>query len=191
MPALAERYWTAADVRALPDDRNRYECIDGALLVTPTPSLLHQRALAELLRRLLVFDREHPVGELLFSPSDLELEPGTLVQPDLFVARIRETAVRFTDWSDIAALRLAVEVTSPVTARADRVIKREFYLRAGVEEYWIVDLDARLIERWQPSSDRPDICSERIAWLPSSAAAPFDLDLNAFFDEILGPEHEP
>lgn len=188
MPVLAERYWTAADVRALPDDRNRYECIDGALLVTPIPSLLHQRALSELLTSLLAYDRENPVGELLFSPSDLELEAGTLVQPDLFVARVRETVPRFSDWPDIASLRLAVEVTSPVTARADRVIKRRFYLRSGVEECWIVDLDARLIERWQPSSDRPDICSKRVAWLPSGAGSPFELDLVAFFDQILGPE---
>lgn len=33
------------------------------------------------------------------------------------------------------------------TQRIDRVVKRDFYLDNGVSEYWIVDADARVIER--------------------------------------------
>ena len=40
--------WTVEMVRALPDDGNRYEVIDGELFVTPSPSITHQRAVAEL-----------------------------------------------------------------------------------------------------------------------------------------------
>ena len=36
--------WTVDMVRALPDDGNRYEVIDGELFVTPAPSWTHQRA---------------------------------------------------------------------------------------------------------------------------------------------------
>jgi len=36
MPQL-QRRWTVQDVHALPDDGNRYEVIDGELLVTPAP----------------------------------------------------------------------------------------------------------------------------------------------------------
>ena len=38
-----ETEWTLDMVHALPDDGNRYELLDGELLVSPTPSLLHQR----------------------------------------------------------------------------------------------------------------------------------------------------
>ena len=31
------KHWTAADLRAIPEDRNRYEIIDGELFVTPSP----------------------------------------------------------------------------------------------------------------------------------------------------------
>lgn len=42
---------------------------------------------------------------------------------------------------------LAVEVLSPSTERIDRGKKRAIYARFGVPEYWIVDPDARTIER--------------------------------------------
>jgi len=41
MPAR-ETGWTAEMARALPDDRNRYEVLDGELFVTPAPSHIHQ-----------------------------------------------------------------------------------------------------------------------------------------------------
>lgn len=187
MPALSERYWTAADVRALPEDGNRYECIDGALLVTPAPRLLHQRALSKLYDRLASYVLEQQLGELLWSPADLELEADTLVQPDLFVAQVPAGLERARVWADITSLRLAVEVLSPTSARNDRVTKREFYLRAGVEEYWIVDLDARLIERWQHGATRPEVATERLVWTPSGAKAPLEIDLAELFAGILGP----
>jgi hypothetical protein len=44
--------WTAERVRALPDDGNRYELIEGELVVTPSPRYVHQTAVLELLLRL-------------------------------------------------------------------------------------------------------------------------------------------
>ena len=79
---------------------------------------------------------------------------------------------------------LAIEVLSPSTARADRLIKRRLYQRAGIE-LWIVDLDARIVERWTPDSARPEICAEWIEWCPPGAAAPFRLDIEALMRRIL------
>ena len=33
-----DHYWTPEEVRALPDDGTRHECIDGLLIVTPGPT---------------------------------------------------------------------------------------------------------------------------------------------------------
>ena len=41
--------WTAEMVRALPDDRKRYEVVDGELLVTASVSWQHQDAIGGLL----------------------------------------------------------------------------------------------------------------------------------------------
>ena len=185
MPVAVDRYWTADDVRALPDDGNRYECIDGELLVTPSPRGLHQIACRDLYELVRVFVVSHGLGELLWSPADIELEQDALVQPDLFVARLKESTRRFREWPEIAGLRLAIEVLSPSTARYDRVVKRAFYLRAGVEEYWIVDLDARLVERWRPGDRSPEILTERLIWQPTNSSERLEIDLPAYFAKLL------
>ena len=77
--------WTAELARALPDDGNRYEVLDGELFVTPAPALLHQRALLELYDRLKPYVVAHGLGEVLLSPADIEFSPKRLVQPYLFV----------------------------------------------------------------------------------------------------------
>src|SRR5262249_34303095 len=53
-PVLVEHHgpYTIADLEAMPDDGQRYELIDGALHVSPSPTHLHQR-IAGRLRTLL------------------------------------------------------------------------------------------------------------------------------------------
>ena len=40
---------------------------------------------------------------------------------------------------------MVIEVTSPSTARYDKLLKFNLYQRAGVREYWIVDPAARVV----------------------------------------------
>ncbi len=188
MPAVSSpTYWTAAMVRELPDDGKRYECIDGELLVTPSPRWKHQDAVGGLYRHLYDWLARHPIGKVTFSPADVELEPDTLVQPDVFVVPRDATGALPRDWHEIRGLLLAVEVLSPSTARYDRVVKRRFFARAGVPEYWIVDVDARLVERWTPADARPEILGEEatLSWTPPGAAVPFTLPLGEYFAEVL------
>lgn len=49
MPDLLD-CWTRDQVLDLPDDGNRYELVDGVLLVTPSPRALHQIAVWALKR---------------------------------------------------------------------------------------------------------------------------------------------
>ena len=188
MPALSEpTYWTAAMVRALPDDGNRYECIDGELLVTPSPRWKHQDGVGELYVRLHAWLAQERIGKVTMSPADVEIVPDTLVQPDVFVVARNEAGRLPQEWTDIHGLMLAIEVLSPSTARYDRLVKRRFFARAGVPEYWIVDLDARLVERWTPNDERPEILGEDavLEWMPVGARAPFTLALSPFFAAVL------
>jgi len=78
--------WTVEMVRALPDDGNRYEVIDGELFVTPAPSVAHQRAVLELAYFVGPYVRAHRIGEALISPADVIVYgPRKFVEPDLFV----------------------------------------------------------------------------------------------------------
>jgi len=184
MPHTTER-WTAAKVRALPDDRNRYEVVAGELFVTPAPSWPHQWVVGGLFRHLANYLQGQRWAEVLISPADISFHEDMLVQPDIFVVPISSEGQRPREWADIRALLLAVEVLSPSTARADRQAKRRLYQREGVGEYWVVDPDARVVERWRPEDDRPEIVTGTLTWRPEPSTAPFELDLPAFFDDVL------
>lgn len=181
------RHWTTADVRALTrEDRPwpRYELIDGELLVTPAPRGPHQVAAFELCRVLATYLDRDPIGLAVMSPSDLELKRGTITQPDVFVIPAGIGIAGVTpEWADVTSLLLAVEVLSPSSLRTDRVVKRDFYLANGVAEYWIVDLDERLIERWTPAQETPVLCQGTIIWTPLDRE-PLVIDLDALFDRI-------
>ena len=180
----AARHWTADDVRALPDDGNRYEVVDGELLVTPAPTWPHQRAVLALVRELDAYVRRLRIGEVLISPADVALGQS-MVQPDVFVTA-HDASAPPGSWEQLAPLRLAIEILSPGTARHDRLTKRRLYQRHGVPEYWIIDIDARAIERWRPGDERPEWLGERIAWQPEGATEPLVIDLEPLFREITG-----
>ena len=182
MPAVAND-WTVEEVLRLPSDGNRYECVDGELLVSPAPRLSHQAVLEEVYARLREYVRSMRLGRVMLSPADIVLDPQTLVQPDVFV--IPRTAHYPREWSDVRDLLLAVEVLSPSTARFDRIVKRRRYQRAGIPEYWIVDTDALLIERWRPADERPEILADRIEWQPVADVEPLLLDIPELFRAAL------
>jgi Uma2 family endonuclease len=176
--------WTAEMVRALPDDGQRYEVIDGELVVSPSPSLLHQVTVG------LLFDLLRPYAErvgllAVFAPADVTFSPVRQVQPDLFVVPLHDGR-RPRELADIRHLTLAAEVLSPATARLDRYTKRALYQSQGVEEYWIVDLPARLVERWRPSDEEPEVLLDQVTWQPVAAHAPLRIDLRRLFREAYG-----
>ena len=179
----ASPQWTADRVRNLPDDGNRYELISGELVVTPAPRAAHQVALAALYDCIAPYLLRTGIGRILWSPADLSLGEDEVLQPDLFVVPGEAPQ----EWSDVSSLLLVIEVTSPSTARYDRHLKRRRYQLAGVPEYWIVDLDVRIIERWRPDGEHREILDERITWQPPTGVAPLEIDLLTLFARVSGP----
>ena len=179
-----KRRWTADDLDELPDDGNRYEVIDGELFVTPAPAMRHQEALAELHVRLREYLSRERVGHAYFSPADVRFSLLRAVQPDLFVVPLYEGR-RPERFADVKRLLLAIEVISPSSARADRVKKRNMYRDEGVAEYWVVDLDARTIERSTPADARIDVLDDRIEWRPDGATSALTVDLADYFARVL------
>jgi len=182
MPAVQDD-WTVERALALPEDGNRYEVLDGELFVTPAPTLGHQDAIGYLQPVLREYVRAHALGWTMHSPADIVFSRRRLVQPDLFVVPARPEG-KPASWSDVKALLLAIEVTSPSTARADRHRKRSIYQDQGVPEYWIVDLDARLVERWRPADSRGEVITETLEWRPRQEVDPLRIDLVSFFEEV-------
>lgn len=182
MPSPAPK-WTREAVLALPDDGSRYELFDGELLVTPAPSGLHQLAVVRLYDVLAPYVHANHLGETMVSPADLALGGQQLSQPDLFVV---PSLPADRNWSGFPDPILLIEILSPSSARADRITKRRRFQRAGIPEYWVLDLDARTVERWRPADERPEIVDEQLIWHPNQATAPLTIDLPAVFREVWG-----
>ena len=181
---LQQTNWSAEMARALPDDGKRYEVLDGELVVSPAPTFDHQRVVFALARVLDDYVRAWHIGEVFIAPTDVEFSPRRLLQPDVFV--IPTTPGRkVRTFQEGGRLLLAAEVLSPATARVARTRKRDVFKDERVPDYWIVDADARVIERWTPDGDRPIIVSTTISWQPAPPVPPFVLNLEEFFAQTL------
>lgn len=133
---------TYDDYRNTPDDE-RYELLDGELVMAPAPRLSHQRVAMQLGALFHVFVQERGLGQVFAAPCDVVLSNTDVVQPDLlFVAREREHMLRNGD-NVRGAPDVVVEILSPATAARDGTFKRDLYAAHGVKEYWLVDPDAK------------------------------------------------
>lgn len=179
MPAPVR--WTRQSVLDLPPDGHRYELIDGQLVVSPAPRLRHQLGITLLFRLLDAYVLVHRLGLAMPVAADLELEPGQLTQPDLFILPPGPYPPR---WEEAPSPLLVVEILSPSTARHDRGIKRHFYQRAGIPEYWVVDLDGRVVERWRPGAARPEVMERSLSWQPDASVPALVLNLEEYFTQV-------
>ena len=136
------RALTREDLDAMPDDGHRYELLDGILVVSPAPRLVHQQVVLMLSR--VLFDACPSEFRMYFAPVDVVLAEDTVMQPDLLVAP-REA---FTERDLPGAPLLAVEVLSPSTRSVDLLLKKDRLRRAGCAHYWVVDPDEPSIIAW-------------------------------------------
>ncbi|HEY4215815.1 MAG TPA: Uma2 family endonuclease [Gemmatimonadaceae bacterium] len=148
----------------------------------PLPNVLFDRVGVESVA-LRGVSRE-TVGHAVAAPADVVFSPKRSVQPDLFVAPLA-AGRRPRHFSDVGRLLLAIEVLSPGTARADRVKKRTLFRTQGVDEYWVIDMDARTVERSTPVDERVEVLAEMIGWSPRGASAPLAIDLPSYFQQVL------
>ena len=120
--------WSEADFLALVDDR-RLELVDGMLVVSPDPTLRHQRiafAVALALEAARAGDTE------VFPGGNVRVGPQRILIPDVLVVRRRGLDDLVCDAADVA---LVVEVASPGTVAVDRSVKARLYAEAGIATY--------------------------------------------------------
>ena len=134
---------TYEDYRNTPEDE-RYELLDGELVMSEAPRIIHQRSNVKLVSRMEWFVEEGDLGEVFHAPTDVYLSDTAVVQPDLlFISN--ERAHIITEQNIQGAPDLVVEILSPSTANRDWTTKRDLYARHGVKELWIVDPDAKIL----------------------------------------------
>ena len=169
--------WTYEEYYRLNDDQ-RYEIIDGNLLMAPSPDLWHQSWVGDLYTLIRNHVQNHKLGKVLVAPFDVVLDPENTVQPDLiFVATanldiIKQRAIFGTP-------DLLIELISPSSVRRDRYDKKDLYARFGVKEYWIGDPANKSLEILTLKEGRYDLhCAAEVQGkLTSLVLAGLEFDL--------------
>jgi Uma2 family endonuclease len=175
MPA-ATRRWTIEDLDRLPDDGNSYEVVRGQLFVTPAPGPRHEVVVTRLASILTPYVAARELGHVYhravvrFDDSEAE--------PDLSVREQARTID--TPWEAWPIPLLVVEVLSPTTRRRDFGEKRDFYVDAGVGDYWIVDADSRRIHVVRGKDD-VTIVGDEMRWHPAAASDPLVFAIDQLF----------
>lgn len=136
--------FTYEDFKRLPEDTHGWEVLEGELVHEPSPRPFHQIVAGNLFALLQPFALEHRLGHVI-AAVDVVLSETNVLEPDLvFIPKERVGII--TEVNVRGAPALVVEVLSPTTTRRDRDVKRKIYERFGVQEYWIVDPQARTVE---------------------------------------------
>ena len=145
VPGPQQGDWTYDQYAALPYDGKRYEIVNGVLLMAPSPTGPHQDTVGEVFLHLRSHLKLTGLGLVRLAPFDVELTPKDVFQPDIFVV-MNTHLDRVLEKKVAGAPDLVVEVASPGTVAYDRLTKYDTYERAGVLEYWIINLDRRTVE---------------------------------------------
>lgn len=181
------RRWTYSEFARLPESGSaRHEVIADELVVTPAPSLHHQRIAGRLFARLFDFVEAQRLGEVFHAPLDVLLGEGDYVEPDVVFVREERCGDTLSDRGVEGPPDLVIEILSPATEARDRGIKLERYRLFGVAEYWIVDPEGRSIEVWDlgggataPAIHQRD---DRLRWMPAGASGPLMIELPGLFE---------
>jgi Uma2 family endonuclease len=142
-PIDLARHWTIADLDELPDDGNRYEIVDGNLVVSPPPPHVHQWRAAFLARQL---QAQAPDGWLAITELSLPLGDDFRI-PDLVVHRWPITPTTGYEKYPMgpADVGLLLEVVSPRSRKTDRFLKPIQYAAADVPVYWRLECEPELV----------------------------------------------
>jgi len=138
MHVAEKKKYTEKDYQLL-EEGAPFQLINGDLVMSPSPLLLHQLIVGKLYILISNFLQEINSGGLLvLSPMDVRLDEENIFQPDLlYISKERKSELVQDRIS--GAPDLIVEILSPSTAYYDLKQKKDFYERYGVKEYLIID----------------------------------------------------
>lgn len=190
LPQQNKKY-TYADYMTWPEEE-RWELIDGVPYMQAAPSWQHQSISTELITQFSNYFRGKSC-RVFHSPFDLTLpkekesedEATTVVQPDIVVI-CDKNGLKGTGYCGVPPL--VIEILSPSTARNDKLYKLNKYEEVGIQEYWMIEPDLKLVSVFKMQDNkkysRPEMYTEEdiieIYDFPG-----LKIDLKSVFDFIL------
>jgi Uma2 family endonuclease len=145
--SAASAPYTWDDFVALGEDDLR-ELIDGELVEVEVPTARHEDIVILLGHYLAAWADAGHGGRARASGYKLRVSEHRGLMPDVQFYRRGNDAVRDQEAGLVRGRPdLVVEILSLSSRRYDRVTKLRGYAELGVPEYWLVDPDARTLER--------------------------------------------
>jgi Uma2 family endonuclease len=129
--------WTTDDLDALPEDGLRRELLDGVLLVSPSPTDIHQII---AMRLGVALEDTCPPDLQVTQGVEVRINPRRSFIPDVLVAT-DEAARRRARFYAPHEVTLAVEIVSPTSQSMDHITKPALYAAAGIPYYWVIETD--------------------------------------------------
>jgi Uma2 family endonuclease len=136
---------------------NRYELLNGRIVMTPPAGYPHGEVEGNIVYRLRAFVGDTMTGKVFGSSQGFELPSGDTVAGDAsYVSTERWDAAPQPEYGKFLRVvpDLMIEVLSPSTASRDRGEKKAVYAKNAVREYWLVDPRAREVQVFALAGDR-------------------------------------
>ena len=139
--AIERVHWTIRDLDFLPDNGNRYEIVDGELLMSKAPDIDHQWVCFCIARELNAWSDTNKTGRAYITPGIVFDEASKVIPDVIWVSKSRLRLLRDPAGHLTGAPEIVIEVLSPGLQNElrDRQAKLKLYDVYGVQEYWIVD----------------------------------------------------
>ena len=155
--------WTTADIELLPESSNRYEIIDGELLVTRAPHWGHQKASTRAVNALDSWSVETGLGEAVATPGIIFTDADNVIPDLVWISQERLKEGLDDEGHLVVAPELVVEVLSQGTKneQRDREMKLKLYGERGVLEYWIINWRSPQVEVYR----RQDVALQLVCTL--------------------------
>ncbi len=163
------------------------ELIEGNLVITDVSTITHQRVIS-IIRRAFEQHIESRHGECEVFTDNAGLFCNELCEsknnffiPDVMVvcdkSGIKDDGIH-------VAPRFIAEVTSVSTRKHDYSSKLAVYAQIGVEEYWVVDLQKKIVARHMLDNDyMPELyCSPSLSAIPVYTYPDLEIDLSRIFE---------
>ena len=129
------------------DEDDLRELLDGEFVEIETPTWTHECIVGALIAVLGSWTRLKKAGRVLASGYKLRIDDRQGIMPDVQFYRTGNWPVGQDKGLETGHPDLVVEVISPSSRSKDRVRKNHDYAAIGVPEYWLVDPEARILER--------------------------------------------
>lgn len=129
------------------DEDDARELLDGQLVEIEMPTWTHERIVAVLITILTQWSWSRKTGQVLASGYRLRIDERRGTMPDVQFYRRSNQPAGQEKGLEHGRPDLVIEVISPSSRSKDSVRKLYDYAAIGVPEYWLIDPEARTLER--------------------------------------------